>query len=577
MVWSGESSKQWIYIEEKSPSFVLIRTASNALLVEVKWIDDTYVFDQSVGEKGTLLIPSYRPIEWIYFSSIKEKAVVSVASFRLNVTSNGIVILPTECKEMLEGIGNISMIKHPRSIKKPVYQFFLTAEIVPDVTSVSLTTVFTIDRVKRLAKMSEMWGGPISAVLYISDFESDVSRLMTTWMDSIHMRLHVDVHLAWDDRMGIQEWPSVDYALPINFLRTVSVKYCRTDRLMYIESDFVPSLGLREFLDSLPQIRNMNDHTAYIVNSFMTEDEAYIEDFEDFPRDKLELNRFPTIKPIEKFGDRFNQIEYTPWIQAKKPWQISQVHADIFEPYYVVKRNVPPYDEVFLGCGRDKVSHVRELAEAGYAFYALHDGFIVHLPHTNETKHRVYWCGESNARRWTLKWEMMTQRQEKWYRRRMRPKPDSTWWNSSNIVGNTTLDSGDPRPLPTRIIEYISNSTCYTKENATCNCTKCPIVIQKTEPRSRSKQKMGMPEQAGKELNAMRQMMRLMVGNYTTLLRESWLKEERIYSLKKRLIEVETNYVQVLELIEMVTITMLVISVVILSWWCRAVMKGNRY
>lgn len=52
-----------------------------------------------------------------------------------------------------------------------------------------------------------------------------------------------------------------------------------------------------------------------------------------------------------------------------------------FEPYVVVPKNVPEYDERFVGFGWNKVSHILELDAQGYEFTVLPNAFIIHMPH----------------------------------------------------------------------------------------------------------------------------------------------------------------------------------------------------
>lgn len=53
-----------------------------------------------------------------------------------------------------------------------------------------------------------------------------------------------------------------------------------------------------------------------------------------------------------------------------------------FEPYVVVRKDVPEYDSRFMGFGWNKVSHIMELEANGYEFVVLPNTFIVHKPHS---------------------------------------------------------------------------------------------------------------------------------------------------------------------------------------------------
>ncbi len=81
-----------------------------------------------------------------------------------------------------------------------------------------------------------------------------------------------------------------------------------------------------------------------------------------------------------------------------------------YEPYYITNRDEPAYelsflshifsfDEVYIGCGYDKISHTLELFIAGFSFYVLPEGFVIHLKHLDtleEMKHDALVANKSN-------------------------------------------------------------------------------------------------------------------------------------------------------------------------------------
>lgn len=52
-----------------------------------------------------------------------------------------------------------------------------------------------------------------------------------------------------------------------------------------------------------------------------------------------------------------------------------------YEPYVVVRKDIPEYDTRFVGFGWNKVSHIMELEAQGYDFIVLPNAFIIHMPH----------------------------------------------------------------------------------------------------------------------------------------------------------------------------------------------------
>ena len=52
-----------------------------------------------------------------------------------------------------------------------------------------------------------------------------------------------------------------------------------------------------------------------------------------------------------------------------------------YEPYILCRRDIPAFDERFVGYGGDKTSHAYELSRSGYVFVVLPGAFAVHAPH----------------------------------------------------------------------------------------------------------------------------------------------------------------------------------------------------
>lgn len=57
-----------------------------------------------------------------------------------------------------------------------------------------------------------------------------------------------------------------------------------------------------------------------------------------------------------------------------------------WEPYYVLPRTAPGYDERFANQGGDKQAHALLLNVAGYRFWTSRHEFITHLAHESEPK-----------------------------------------------------------------------------------------------------------------------------------------------------------------------------------------------
>lgn len=83
----------------------------------------------------------------------------------------------------------------------------------------------------------------------------------------------------------------------------------------------------------------------------------------------LQISKFPYVS--------HNGYNFRFWVGATDLYPVYMSSG--FEPYYIGHRDYPLFDEVFFGCGRDKISHSTELARAGYSIQIIPDGFIAHL------------------------------------------------------------------------------------------------------------------------------------------------------------------------------------------------------
>jgi len=70
-------------------------------------------------------------------------------------------------------------------------------------------------------------------------------------------------------------------------------------------------------------------------------------------------------------------LDFNIWQNANQIFEL--IPSSAFEPYYIGLRDYPLFDEVMVGCGRDKIVHYEELILAGYKTWVIPDMFIVHL------------------------------------------------------------------------------------------------------------------------------------------------------------------------------------------------------
>uniref|UniRef100_A0AAZ3PAH1 Uncharacterized protein n=1 Tax=Oncorhynchus tshawytscha TaxID=74940 RepID=A0AAZ3PAH1_ONCTS len=103
-----------------------------------------------------------------------------------------------------------------------------------------------------------------------------------------------------------------------------------------------------------------------------------------FPKSKAELLSMLDMGTLYTF--RYHvwtkghaPTNYAKWRTATTPYKV-EWEAD-FEPYVVVKRDCPEYDQRFVGFGWNKVSHIMELDAQEYDLMVLPNAFMIHMPH----------------------------------------------------------------------------------------------------------------------------------------------------------------------------------------------------
>uniref|UniRef100_A0AAQ5ZGS1 LARGE xylosyl- and glucuronyltransferase 2 n=1 Tax=Amphiprion ocellaris TaxID=80972 RepID=A0AAQ5ZGS1_AMPOC len=103
-----------------------------------------------------------------------------------------------------------------------------------------------------------------------------------------------------------------------------------------------------------------------------------------FPKSKAELLSMLDMGTLYTF--RYHvwpkghaPTNYAKWRTATTPYKV-EWEPD-FEPYVVVRRDCPEYDQRFVGFGWNKVSHIMELDAQEYDLMVLPNAFMIHMPH----------------------------------------------------------------------------------------------------------------------------------------------------------------------------------------------------
>jgi len=274
-----------------------------------------------------------------------------------------------------------------------VSPFFISGSKHASPDAVTALTTVTMDRLDRLKKIGEMWfPSPVSAAILINKFDQDDIKAIFSLSKSLQSISNIDVHLL----INPEDKP---VAFPNNALRQLAAECARTELVFNIDVDFIPSHRLHSALAEYSKI--FFAHGGVDVKSGSTSYENFalvVPAFESILNSsEVEWRKENVIKLWEEkvamqfhvghFPNGHAPTKYDKWIKTSKAYMTN--HMDGYEPYTVLAKPFPAFDERFRSGWKDKISHVSELVDVGYKFVVLPDEFIIHLPHPNKRIEKI--------------------------------------------------------------------------------------------------------------------------------------------------------------------------------------------
>ncbi|XP_044870836.1 LARGE xylosyl- and glucuronyltransferase 2 isoform X2 [Mauremys mutica] len=253
-----------------------------------------------------------------------------------------------------------------------IHLFFLQYEVLasPDPADVTLVAQLSMDRLQMLEAICKHWAGPISLALYMSDAEAQQFLRYAQGSEVLSSRRNVAYHIVYKEGQFY----------PVNLLRNVALTNAETPYVFLTDIDFLPMYGLYDYLrNSIRQLELPQRKAALIVPAFETLRYRLA-----FPKSKAELLSMLDMGSLYTF--RYHvwpkghaPTDYAKWRTATVPYRV-EWQPD-FEPYVVVRRDCPQYDQRFVGFGWNKVSHIMELDAQEYELLVLPNAFMIHMPH----------------------------------------------------------------------------------------------------------------------------------------------------------------------------------------------------
>ncbi|XP_061819490.1 xylosyl- and glucuronyltransferase LARGE2s [Nerophis lumbriciformis] len=251
-----------------------------------------------------------------------------------------------------------------------VHLYFLQYEYTLTENDVTLVAQLSMDRLQMLEAICKHWEGPISLALYMSDAEAQQFLRYAQASEILKNRNNVGYHIVYKEGQFY----------PVNLLRNVALKNANTPYVFLTDVDFLPMYGLYEYLrKSVVQLDMAGTKKALVVPAFET-----LRYRLSFPKSKAELLSMLDMGTLYTF--RYHvwpkghaPSNYAKWRTSTTPYKVDW--EPDFEPYVVVKRDCPEYDQRFVGFGWNKVSHIIELDAQEYDLMVLPNAFMIHMPH----------------------------------------------------------------------------------------------------------------------------------------------------------------------------------------------------
>ena len=261
---------------------------------------------------------------------------------------------------------------------------------------VTLVTQLTSDRMWMLKELVQRWPGPVVAAVL-----QPVGEAPGQLPAELRSRVQL---LQFRQRDRSEQYP-------INALRNRAVAAVRTSHLMVCDVDLWPSESLSSEFSALDDTWWATRRLALVVPAFGLDSRATATE----PRIELPMTlgelrgcvaarRCAAFKGADGFvpGQHLS-TDYARWwarSTAALPYRVPCVDKVSWEPYLVLPAGggAPPYDERFTGYGKNKVQHVQALRAAGFQFWVLPRGYLMHMPHRASASTRKWQSQGSDHR-----------------------------------------------------------------------------------------------------------------------------------------------------------------------------------
>lgn len=275
-------------------------------------------------------------------------------------------------------------------------------KLEPDDVSFTLALPLADNRLGMMKHHCELWGtsASISVAIWTSLSEDDIlQKLKQMGCDLATM----NVQLVSSQRQSSTEFP-------INKLRNMALRSVTTSHALLLDVDFWESVDLFDTVN-LPSIRTalaLDSKLGVVIPAFETQDlkcgtdsnclykkrGMIPKDFEDLVISLAANRTLPY--DAQNFAHQ-GSTDYRRWMRQNhgELIDIPCVFSNRYQPYVVVRlcNELPPFQEVFTGYGRNHMEWILHLRRVGYSFKQLGGSFVTHVPH-RDSPAKIAWNKE---------------------------------------------------------------------------------------------------------------------------------------------------------------------------------------
>jgi len=301
----------------------------------------------------------------------------------------------------------------------PVSQWLSSKSLPPE--SVTLITQLSLERMNMIRGQCKVWTDRIAAVVYVPVVDgfgaasSEIKAVNGSSLEEIVNILSEFHQMVESDDEGcaldlelvtesFSSWDSPELRLyPFNALRNRGLMLSRTEAVLLLDVDFLPSASLPESYQGKPRAfealmqQLVENKTALVLPAFETKrTDALGAKIATMVSSNGKPHALSMWRKKEIMGFHMAQYKmghgstnFTRWLSSVASYPIR--YRDGFEPYVVVaRRYVPWYDERFRGYGRDKITHLAHMCNGlGVSLRVHPSSFVVHAPHPKAPTYRA--------------------------------------------------------------------------------------------------------------------------------------------------------------------------------------------